>query len=143
MIARAFTRFANATSWLAGHYVASLLAMFAVVIWLVVGPIVAFSDSWLIFMGTATSIIAFLMVFIIQHTQNRDAVAVHLKLNELLRAVEGANPAIIRVEAEDDEELVELRQFYARLSDDQRNGLNEMVQHAARDDSDESTPAIT
>ena len=104
-MARAFTRFAEFASWLAGHYVTSLLALLVIVVWLVAGPIARFSDTWLLLMGTATSIVAFLMVFLIQHTQNRDAVAVHLKLNEMLRAVEGANTALIRVESEPDEEL--------------------------------------
>src|SRR5215218_9045738 len=114
-MARIFTRFASGTASLAGHYLTSLLAMLVVAMWLVAGPIVDFSDTWLIFMGTATSIVAFLMVFLIQHTQNRDAVAVHLKLNELLRAMEGANPALIRVEDDPNEELEELKRLYIGL----------------------------
>lgn len=69
-------------------------------------------------MGTGTSVVAFLMVFLIQNTQNRDAVAVHLKLNELLRAVEGANTAVIRVEDETDEELRELKRLYTGLCEE-------------------------
>src|SRR5215218_6527681 len=117
-MARIFTRFASGTASLAGHYLTSLLAMLVVAMWLGTGPIVRFSDTWLLFMGTATSIIAFLMVFLIQHTQNRDAVAVHLKLNELLRAMEGANTAVIRIEDEADEELDELKRLYTGLCDE-------------------------
>ncbi len=117
-MAQTFTRFASRVAELSGHYVTSLLAMLVVAGWAVGGPLVAFSDTWLLLMGTGTSIVAFLMVFLIQHTQNRDAMAVHLKLDELLRAVEGANTALIRVEDETDEELGELKQLYAALCDE-------------------------
>jgi low affinity Fe/Cu permease len=126
-MARVFTRFAEFASWLAGHYLTSLLAMLVIVVWLVIGPIVRFSDTWLLFMGTATSIVAFLMVFLIQHTQNRDAVAVHLKLNELLRAVEGANTALIRVENEPDEEMKEYKRLYIGLCEE-RDSLKALLE---------------
>src|SRR5215207_8069089 len=118
ILARAFTRFAAATAWLAGHYVTSVLAIVVVAAWVAAGPFVGFSDTWLLLMGTGTSIVAFLMVFLIQNTQNRDAVAVHLKLNELLRAVEGANTAVIRVEDETEEELHELKRLYSGLCEE-------------------------
>ena len=129
-MARVFTRFAEFASWLAGHYLTSLLAMLVIVVWLGTGPIVRFSDTWLLFMGTATSIIAFLMVFLIQHTQNRDAVAVHLKLNELLRAVEGANTALIRVEQEPDEQLAEYKRLYSGLCEE-RDTLKALLEQQA------------
>jgi len=126
-MARIFTRFASNTAWLAGHYVTSMLAMLIVAAWIVAGPLLDFSDTWLLLMGTATSIVAFLMVFLIQHTQNRDAVAVHLKLNELLRAVEGANTAVIRVEDETEEELFELKRLYTGLCDE-RDALKDLLE---------------
>ena len=127
ILARAFTRFAAGTAWLAGHYVTSVLAIAIVAAWAVAGPFVDFSDTWLLLMGTATSIVAFLMVFLIQNTQNRDAVAVHVKLNELLRAVDGANTAVIRVEDETDEELHELKRLYTGLCEE-RDALKALLE---------------
>lgn len=126
-LARTFTRFAAGAAWLAGHYVSSVLAILIVAGWTVAGPFVDFSDTWLLLMGTGTSIVAFLMVFLIQNTQNRDTVAVHLKLNELLRAVEGANTALIRVEDETDEELHELKRLYTGLCEE-RDALKALLE---------------
>lgn len=117
-MASTFTRFATSAAWLAGHYLTSLLAMLVVAVWVVAGPLTGFSDTWLLLAGTGTSVVAFLMVFLIQHTQNRDAVAVHPKLNELLRAVEGANTALIPVEDGTTEELDELKLLYTELCDE-------------------------
>jgi low affinity Fe/Cu permease len=128
-MAQALTRFASGAATLAGHYATSLLAMMIVAGWVVAGPLIGFSDTWLILAGTGTSIVAFLMVFLIQHTQNRDAVAVHLKLDELLRAVEGANTSLIRVEDETDEELGELKRLYAALCEER----DELKTRLARD----------
>ena len=128
----AFTRFANQVARLAGHYATTMLAMLLVLIWGIAGPLVGFSDTWLILAGTATSIVAFLMVFIIQHTQNRDAAAVHLKLDELLRATEGATNALIRVEDDTTEELAELKRLYAALCDERDTLKTRLEQEAAR-----------
>ena len=127
-----FTRFASRIASLAGHYVSTILAMLLVLAWGIAGPVVDFSDTWLLLAGTATSIVAFLMVFLIQHTQNRDAAAVHLKLNELLRAVEGANPALIRVEDDPNEELEELKRLYIGLCDERDTLKARLQQEASR-----------
>ena len=128
----AFTLFASRIAVLAGHYVTTILAMLLVVAWGVAGPLVGFSDTWLLLAGTATSVIAFLMVFLIQHTQNRDAVAVHLKLDELLRAVEGANTALIRVEDDTNEELAELKRLYVGLCEERDTLKARLQQEAGR-----------
>ena len=128
----AFTLFANRVAGLAGHYVTTILAMLLVLAWGIAGPLVDFSDTWLLLAGTATSIVAFLMVFLIQHTQNHDAAAVHLKLNELLRAVEGANPALIRVEDDPDEELEELKRLYIGLCEERDTLKARLQQEASR-----------
>jgi low affinity Fe/Cu permease len=128
----AFTVFANRVAALAGHYLTTILAMLLVVAWGIAGPLVGFSDTWLILAGTATSIVAFLMVFLIQHTQNRDAAAVHLKLNELLRAVEGANPALIPVEDDTNEELEELKRLYIGLCQERDTLKARLQQEAGR-----------
>ena len=126
----AFTLFANRVATLAGHYMTTLCAMLLVVAWGIAGPLVGFSDTWLLLAGTITSVVAFLMVFLIQHTQNRDAVAVHLELDELLRAVEGANTGLIRVEDDPSEELAELKQLYMALCDE-RDTLKARLQQEA------------
>ena len=124
---RTFTRVASGAAWLAGHFATSVMAILVVAGWAVAGSLVGFSDTWLLLAGTGTSVVAFLMVFLIQHTQNRDAVAVHLKLNELLRAVESANTAVIRVEDETDEELHELKRLYIVLCDE-RDALKVLLE---------------
>jgi low affinity Fe/Cu permease len=128
----AFTVFASRIAALAGHYATTILAMLLVVGWGVAGPLVGFSDTWLLLAGTATSVIAFLMVFLIQHTQNRDAVAVHLKLDELLRAVEGADTALIRIEDETNEELAELKRLYVALCEEHDTLKTRLQQEASR-----------
>jgi low affinity Fe/Cu permease len=127
----ALNRVANGASWIAGHHATSVLAILVVALWAAVGPLVGFSDTWLLLAGTVTSVVAFLMVFLIQHTQNRHSAAVHLKLNELLRAVEGANTALIRAEEEEDDELRELRRLYVGLCDE-RDALKALLGQQGR-----------
>ncbi len=92
------------TVW-AGSALAFQTAFLVIVIWLILGPICGYSDTWQLTINTGTSIVTFLMVFLIQKTQNRDTRAVHLKLNELIAAVEGASNRLINVEALDDETM--------------------------------------
>ena len=129
----ALNRIASGASWIAGHHVTSVLAILVVAIWAAAGPLVGFSDTWLLLAGTVTSVVAFLMVFLIQHTQNRDSAALHLKLNELLRAVEGANTALIRAEEEEDEDLRELKRLYGGLCDE-RDALKALLGQQGRRD---------
>lgn len=90
-------------------------AMTLILVWAVTGPIFQFSDTWQLVINTGTTIVTFLMVFLIQNTQNRDAVALHLKLDELLRAVEEARTELVDVEDGSDEELQALRQEFKEL----------------------------
>jgi len=87
-----------------------------VVIWLITGPLFGFSDTWQLVINTATTIVTFLMVFLIQHTQNRDTDALQVKLDELIRAIEGANNALLDLEEMEEEELELLRAHYANLA---------------------------
>ena len=106
-----FRRFAHRTSGAAGSSWAFVLAVLVIVIWAVSGPIFGFSDTWQLVINTGTTIVTFLMVFLIQNTQNRDAQALHLKLDELIRAVEGARQEIfIDLEEKSDEELQRVKQ---------------------------------
>ena len=86
-----------------------------IIVWLVTGPAFHFSDTWQLIINTATTVITFLMVFLIQNTQNRDAKAVHLKLDELIRAVEGARNQLVDLENLSDDDLKKLEEQFRRL----------------------------
>ena len=104
------------TSW-AGSSWAFAGAALVIVAWLVTGPIFHYSDTWQLVINTGTTIVTFLMVFLIQRSQNKDALAVHLKLNEIVAAIQGASNRLIDVEDLSEGELVRLHQFYRRLAD--------------------------
>jgi low affinity Fe/Cu permease len=105
-----FRRFAAQASVLVGSSWAFLLAITTILVWAVTGPLFQFSDTWQLIINTGTTIVTFLMVFLIQNTQNRDARAIHLKLDELLRAVSHARNELIDVEEMPDERLEQLKQ---------------------------------
>ena len=111
-----FSHFANRMSALAGHYLTFIAAVLILVIWVASGPFFGFSDTWQLFINTGTTIVTFLMVFLIQNTQNRDARAMHLKLDELIRAIEAADNAVMHAEDETEDEMKELKRQYAELS---------------------------
>src|SRR5215204_6233945 len=113
-----FNQFAHRASTFAGHSVAFLAALAIIVVWAVTGPLFGFSETWQLVINTGTTIGTFLMVFLIQNSQNRDALAMQLKLDELIRATETADNAIIRAEDETDEELAELKRQYEALCDE-------------------------
>jgi low affinity Fe/Cu permease len=91
----------------AGHPIAFALAGGVVVLWLITGPLFGFSDTWQLIINTGTTIVTFLMVFLIQNTQNRDSEAMHIKLDELIRAVEGAHNSLLNLEDLGEKELAE------------------------------------
>lgn len=107
-LAARFAKFAQTTSQATGHPAAFLLAVAVVVIWIVTGPIFAYSDTWQLVINTGTTIITFLMVFLIQNTQNRDMMSMQLKLSELVLAMKGAENKFASIEDLSDEELKEL-----------------------------------
>jgi low affinity Fe/Cu permease len=105
-----FRKFAQNTSNAAGTPWAFLLAFAVIVVWAVSGPLFGYSDTWQLVINTGTTIVTFLMVFLIQNTQNRDAVALHLKLDELLRAIEGAREKkFMDLEEQSDEVVQEVK----------------------------------
>jgi len=112
-----FTHFAKWTAHAAGHPTTFALALGLILVWALTGPIFNFSDTWQLVINTATTIITFLMVFLIQNTQNRDAVAMHLKLDELIRAVHGARNRLMDLEDLTEEELEEQRSRYVKLAE--------------------------
>jgi low affinity Fe/Cu permease len=116
-----FRRFASATSYALGSPWAFAMALLVVLVWLAVGPAMRFSDHWQLLINTGTTILTFLMVFLIQNTQNRDAKAINLKLDELLRAVEGARTGLVDLESLTDAELLALQEELVKLA--KREGL--------------------
>jgi len=111
------SRFATwATEW-TGSTAAFLCAFSVILIWVVTGPVFHFSDTWQLVINTGTTIVTFLMVFLIQRSQNKDTLAVQLKLNELVAAIEGASNRLISVEDLSEEELKVLRIHYERLAE--------------------------
>jgi low affinity Fe/Cu permease len=111
-----FRRFANKAADSLGTGWAFMAAILTIAVWGITGPIFHFSDTWQLIINTATNLITFLMVFMIQNTQNRDAKAIPLKLDELIRAMHGARNNLASIEQLSDEELEALRLQFARMS---------------------------
>ena len=109
-LAAYFAKFAQATAISTGHPAAFLLALTVVIVWIVTGPMFGYSDTWQLVINTGTTIVTFLMVFLIQNTQNRDMMAVQLKLSELVLAMKGAENKFAAIEDLSDEELAELHE---------------------------------
>jgi len=118
-----FSRFAKWTAHTAGHPLAFVLATLTIGIWLITGPLFGFSDTWQLVINTGTTIVTFLMVFLIQNTQNRDSAAVHLKLDELIRAGAGAHNALLDLEQLTEADLERLRSRYESLGQTAREDL--------------------
>lgn len=112
-----FDRFANQVTKGSGKPSTFLIAFGIVIIWAVTGPVFNFSDTWQLVINTGTTIITFLMVFIIQQTQNKDTMAIQLKLNELIATSKTASNRLINIEDLSEEELEVLKKFYIKLSD--------------------------
>ena len=118
-----FTRCAKATSRAAGRPWAFIVACGLIVMWLASGPYFHYSDTWQLVINTSTTIITFLMVFLIQSTQNRDAEALQVKLDELLRVTVGAHNALLDLEELEEHELERIRSGYTRLAERARDHL--------------------
>ena len=111
-----FGRFARWTAHTAGHPRTFVVAVSIILIWALSGPLFSFSNTWQLVINTGTTIITFLMVFLIQNTQNRDSIAVHLKLDELVRATAGAHNALLDLEELTEHDLELLRTRYEQLA---------------------------
>jgi len=118
-----FTRFAKATSRVVGRPAAFILATGLVVVWGLSGPIFSYSEEWQLVINTATTIVTFLMVFLIQNTQNRDSEAIHIKLDELIRVSKGAQNALLNLEELEEEELDSIREKYVKVAENARADL--------------------
>jgi low affinity Fe/Cu permease len=122
-----FTRFAKWTARVSGRPVTFLIAVLVILAWVITGPIFRFSDTWQLVINTGTTIVTFLMVFLIQNTQNRDSEATQIKLDELIRAVKGTHNALLDLEELEDEELDRMREYYERIAERARGHLRSGV----------------
>lgn len=115
-----FTRFAKWTAKATGQPAAFAVATGALVVWALSGPLFGFSDTWQLVINTGTTIVTFLMVFLIQSTQNRDSEALQVKLDELIRATKGAHNALLDLEELEEEDLDRIREQYEKLANSAR-----------------------
>ena len=121
--ANLFSRMSKWSAHAAGHPLAFLAAVGLVLVWLVLGPVFQFSDTWQLVINTGTTIITFLMVFVIQHTQNKDTAAIQVKLDELIRATNGAHNALLDLEELEERELERIRSSYRKLATEARENI--------------------
>ncbi len=117
-----FTRFARWTSRATGTPAAFVTACSVVIVWAVTGPLFGFSDTWQLVINTGTTIVTFLMVFAIQASQNRDSEAIQVKLDELIRSIDGAQNSLLDLEELEESEIERLRKKYRDLASDAREG---------------------
>jgi low affinity Fe/Cu permease len=120
-----FTEFSKWIAEAAGHPISFSFALLSIIVWGATGPLFGYSDTWQLVINTGTTIVTFLMVFLIQKTQNRDTQAMHLKLDELIRVTEGARNMMLDLEHMDDENLQRLRDIYERLGSQARGEKKE------------------
>jgi low affinity Fe/Cu permease len=118
-----FSRFAKSTARITGKPLTFMVAVSIVVLWGVTGPIFGFSDTWQLVINTGTTIVTFLMVFLIQNTQNRDSEAMQVKLDELIRATEGAQNALLDLEELEEDELDRIKAGYEEIAEKARGEL--------------------
>jgi low affinity Fe/Cu permease len=118
----AFSRFAKWTARATGKPITFALAAAIIIVWAVTGPLFGFSDTWQLVINTGTTIVTFLMVFLIQSTQNRDSEAVQVKLDEIIRAIGNAKNEVLDLEELEEEELDEIRRTYTDMAQKAREG---------------------
>jgi low affinity Fe/Cu permease len=131
---------AAVTQW-AGSSSAFALALLVIVVWLVTGPSFGFSNTWQLVINTGTTIVTFLMVFLIQRAQNKDSRAIHFKLNELVAAIEGASNRLIDVEGLDEQEMATLHRYYGRLVEIAKKDSTLTQSHSIEEAENEKRPS--
>ena len=127
-----FTRFAKGAARATGRPAAFALAIFFILGWAVTGPLFGFNDTWQLFVNTGTTIMTFLMVFLIQNTQNRDTEAMQIKLDELIRVTKGAHNALLDLEELEEHELNRILATYSRLAKKARENLQRGIDDTGR-----------
>jgi len=126
-------RFSRKATEATGTSTAFILALLVIVVWIVTGPLFGFSDTWQLVINTGTTIVTFLMVFLIQRSQNKDALAIHLKLNEIVAALEGASNRLIDVEDLTEDEIKILHTYYQRLAEMAKKDLKITQSHSVEE----------
>jgi low affinity Fe/Cu permease len=135
-----FRVFASKTATAVGSPWAFLLAVITIVAWAITGPMFKYSDTWQLVINTGTTIVTFLMVFLIQNTQNRDARAIHLKLDELIKAKKGARNKLVDLEECSDEEIEQLEQEFRSFREKRRPDQNTTINSAKRENHVQDAP---
>src|SRR5262245_10053477 len=120
-----FAIFAKKVEHVTGHPATFVFAVALIVVWGITGPIFGFSDTWQLVINTGTTIVTFLMVFLIQNSQNRDTGAIQTKLDEIIRALEGAHNALLDLEELDEEEIEHVRRDYRKLAEEARHAIEQ------------------
>jgi low affinity Fe/Cu permease len=128
--ARFFNKISGYITHKAGSPTVSVIAFLIIIIWAVLGPVFNFSDTWQLFINTGTTIITFLMVFIIQQSQNKDTAAIQLKLNELIASNERASNRLVDIEDLTEDEIMVLKKYYIRLSEKARKEKDIFSSHS-------------
>ena len=123
MSSKWFSKFASYLSTMTGRPVTFVMAVALVIVWATTGPFFHYSDTWQLVINTSTTIVTFVMVFLIQNTQNRDTAAMQIKLDELIRAMEGAHNALLDLEELEEKDLSRFRQHYEKLAVEARTAL--------------------
>jgi low affinity Fe/Cu permease len=128
-----FEAFSTAVTQWTGSTKAFATALLIIIVWAAVGPVFHYSDTWQLVINTGTTIITFLMVFLIQRSQNKDSLAIHLKLNELVSAMQGSSNRLIDVEALSEKELATLHRYYAELATLARSAIDITESHSVEE----------
>lgn len=132
-LGRQLERFSHSVTKATGTSLAFIIAVGVVLVWLISGPVFHYSDTWQLVINTGTTIVTFLMVFLIQRAQNKDALAIHLKLNEIVAAMEGASNRLIDVEDLSEAEIVALQRYYRKLIELARSDDNLTATHSVEE----------
>jgi low affinity Fe/Cu permease len=128
--ANAFTRISKWTCHAAGRPATFAVAALVILVWAVTGPVFHYSDTWQLVINTGTTVVTFLMVFLIQNTQNRDGAAMQIKLDELIRALQGAHNELVNLENMSEEELEKMKAHYTRLAERARAKLGDRREYS-------------
>jgi low affinity Fe/Cu permease len=132
-IGRRFEAFSKIITRWTGSTGAFACALGVIVVWALLGPVFGFSDTWQLVINTGTTIVTFLMVFLIQRAQNKDSLAIHLKLNEIVAALSGASNRLVDVESLSEKELAQLHRFYRELASLCRNEIDLTNSHSVEE----------
>ena len=132
-IGRRFEAFSKTITQWTGSTGAFAWALGVIVVWALLGPVFRFSDTWQLVINTSTTIVTFLMVFLIQRSQNKDSLAIHLKLNELVSAMQGASNRLIDVEALSEKDLAALHRYYCELTKLAQSSSNITESHSVEE----------